>query len=226
MQSTINQRIKDIVSLTGKSVRFVAKEIGISQASMQSCFTGQTKPSFDTLQKLIETYNINPNWLLMGEGEMQKNNNQIKNLNNNHIQITENIDIDKNYIALYDFSSTARYGSFSEMISNEKIIEKYIIPDFKNVDWMISVRGNSMYPKYSSGDIIGCRVLKESRFIQWGKVYAIATREQGILVKRLQQSEINDCIKAVSDNPNYGAFDIPKNEILGIALVVGMVNLE
>ena len=135
-------------------------------------------------------------------------------------------DDDKNAVYLYDTSGSAGYGSFDEMITAEKIVAKYIIPDFKDVDWLIYVKGSSMYPKYSSGDIIALRRLCESKFIQWGKVYVIATREQGLLVKRLEKSEQADCILAVSDNPSYKPFDIPKDEICGIALVVGVLRME
>jgi phage repressor protein C with HTH and peptisase S24 domain len=129
-------------------------------------------------------------------------------------------------ICLYDVSASAGYGNFDEMISQEKVLGKYIVPDFEAADWMIYVKGSSMYPKYSSGDIVACRVLKESRFIQWGKVYVVATTEQGVLVKRLKESEKEDCIKAVSDNPSYDSFDIPKDEIIGIALVIGVIRME
>jgi phage repressor protein C with HTH and peptisase S24 domain len=77
----------------------------------------------------------------------------------------------------YDVSASAGYGSFDEMINAEKLVRNYSILGFTNIDWMIYVAGASMYPKYSSGDIIACRVLHESRFIQWGKVYVIAASE-------------------------------------------------
>ena len=83
-----------------------------------------------------------------------------------------------------------------------------------------------MYPKYSSGDIIACRILHESKFIQWGKVYVVATKEQGMLVKRLEESQKEEHVLAVSDNLSYKQFDIPNDEILGIALVVGVVRME
>jgi hypothetical protein len=57
-------------------------------------------------------------------------------------------------------------------------------------------------------------------------VYVIGTREQGMLVKRVKESKQKDCITAAADNPKYAPFDIPKDEIIGIALVVGVVRME
>ena len=129
-------------------------------------------------------------------------------------------------LLLYDTVAAAGYASFDTMISHEKVVGEFVIPTFTAADWMIYVRGSSMYPKYSSGDIIACKEIKESKFIQWNKVYVIATHEQGLLVKRLMPSDKDDCILAVSDNSNYPAFNIPINEICGIALVLGVVRLE
>ena len=42
----------------------------------------------------------------------------------------------------------------------------YDVPDFKQADFLIRMKGNSMYPKYSSGDIIACAVIKETLFPQ------------------------------------------------------------
>ena len=164
--------------------------------------------------KIIATYpDLDLEWLISGNGNMLKK------------PLTEQSD-HPDAISLYDVSASAGFGNFEEMISQEKVVGKYLVPDFRNVDWMIYVKGSSMYPKYSSGDIIACRVLHESRFIQWGKVYVLATKEQGILVKRIEESEKENCLKAVSDNPAYKPFNVPKDEIVGIALVVGVIRME
>lgn len=120
----------------------------------------------------------------------------------------------------------AGFGNAEFSIKEEDIQGKYIVPDFNGIDFMIRVKGSSMYPKYSSGDIVACRIIQESAFIQWNKTYVIATREQGILCKRLRKSEMADHLLAVSDNKDYPPFDIPRVEITGIALIIGTIRLE
>jgi phage repressor protein C with HTH and peptisase S24 domain len=179
----------------------------------------------DKLQRIASQFpHLNLDWLLTGRAEMllpQKQKNPDTPLFGTILNSEE-----LKFVNLYDAGAAAGYDSFDKMVDNERIIGQYLVPDFRDIDWLIYVKGSSMYPKYSSGDIIACRVLKESRFIQWGKVYVVATREQGMLVKRLEQGDNNDSIRALSDNPAYRPFDIPKNEILGIALVVGVIRME
>ena len=84
----------------------------------------------------------------------------------------------------------------------------------------------SMYPRFKSGDVIACTILHDAKYIQWNRCHVIATREQGILVKRIMPSEQEGCFKIVSDNKDFPPFDLPTEEITGLALVVGCVSLE
>lgn len=142
--------------------------------------------------------------------------------NNN---ITNNIN---KGIPLVNINAVAGFGNSYFAISKADIKEYYTVPKFKycKVDFMIEISGSSMYPKYNSGDVIACTILHERSFLQWNKCHILATREQGIICKRLCQSEKKGHIKAVSDNNNYPPFDIPEEEITGIALVVGVIKLE
>jgi phage repressor protein C with HTH and peptisase S24 domain len=129
-------------------------------------------------------------------------------------------------IPLVGWEAVAGFGNARFAIEKEDVQAEYIVPDFKDVDFMIPLRGSSMYPKYNAGDIVACRIIRESQFIQWNKTYIIATIEQGILCKRLKPSTKPDCYLAISDNKEYDPFDIPINEVTGIALIVGVIRLE
>lgn len=79
----------------------------------------------------------------------------------------------------------------------------YKVPEFDNikVDFMIRARGSSMYPKYNSGDALACLKV----FLQWNKVYVLDT-SQGAMVKRIKQSDKENHILCVSDNPKLRPF--------------------
>ncbi len=131
-------------------------------------------------------------------------------------------------IPLVTEQAAAGFGNQCFAIQADDVKDYYIIPKFRfsHVDFMIEVCGLSMYPHFKSGDVIACTVLHDAKFIQWNRCHVIATRDQGILVKRIMPSEHDDCFRIVSDNKDYPPFDLPKDEITGIALVVGSVSLE
>lgn len=104
--------------------------------------------------------------------------------------------------------------------------ERYVVPMFKGADFLIPVKGSSMYPKYSSGDIVACqRVPMGDLFFQWNKVYVIDTN-QGALIKRIKPGSDKDHILIVSDNEKYDPFELPYSAIHGVALVIGVIRLE
>ena len=83
-----------------------------------------------------------------------------------------------------------------------------------------------MTPKYSGGDLVACKTVKETYFLQWGRVYVICTRSQGVMIKRVQPADDDGWITCVSDNPKYAPFKVPKEDIVSIALVNGAISLD
>lgn len=104
--------------------------------------------------------------------------------------------------------------------------ERYVVPVFKGADYLIPVKGSSMYPKYSSGDIVACqRVPMSNLFFQWNKVYVINTN-QGPLIKRIKPGNTPDHVLIVSDNEKYDPFELPLSAIYSVSLVIGVIRLE
>ncbi len=70
----IIHRIKYIIENSCLSVRCFADEIGINQQTLYKCINGRM-PSVELLQKILSTYpDISAEWLLMGEGDIKKQN--------------------------------------------------------------------------------------------------------------------------------------------------------
>lgn len=188
---------------------------------------GESDIGKKAIEKILNFYqDLNRVWLLTGEGEMCKL---------HHVPVTANTDCIHHPfegrgkpIPLVSQTAVAGFGNSDFTIAEQDVKDYYLVPKFKHchIDFMIEISGSSMYPKYNSGDAVACTIIRESRFIQWNKCHVIATKEQGILVKRLLPGDDPNHIKAVSDNKEYPPFDIPLNEITGIAIVAGVVRLE
>lgn len=118
-------------------------------------------------------------------------------------------------------------GFGTTLFDDQKIEEYYYVKEFKHADFLIRIKGSSMYPKYSSGDIIACKLIKEVLYFQWNKIYAVYTESQGIMVKRIRKSTIDEHhIQLCSDNEKYDPFDIPRSDITAVALVIGVIRVE
>ena len=213
--STQKDRVLQFIDYKGISKNKFYIETGISNGILDK----KSGLSMDTIEKFYSTYpEINPEWLLTGEGSMLKE------------PTPEEMNLKPMADALPLVMPTAigGYGNSAFNFTDRDVKEYYVIPKFKHkqVDFMIEVEGSSMYPKYNSGDVVACRIIKDSKFIQWNKAHVVATHEQGIIIKRIKPSDNKDTLLMVSDNQSYDPFEIPKEEIEGLAIVVGVVRLE
>ncbi|MDR3350738.1 MAG: hypothetical protein LBN98_03690 [Prevotellaceae bacterium] len=217
--TNIKQRILYFIENQNINVSKFYSESGVSYGIL----TQKSKISEDNIVKFLTTYPVvNPEWLLIGKGKMFRSAEPTA-------QQPEAIKSPTG-IPLVSIAAVGGFGNAEFAIKESDVKDYYVVPKFKDrrIDFMIEVAGSSMQPKYNSGDVVACTILKESRFIQWGKVHVIGTREQGILIKRLYPCDNMDkkCVKCQSDNEKYPPFDITHDEITGIAIVVGVIRLE
>ena len=192
-----------------------AEFLGIKQNTLSN-WKARNSIDYDLIISKCEE--INANWLLTGQGPM------LKSISVEEISTKPMADA----LPLVMPTAIGGYGNSAFNFTDRDVKEYYVIPKFKHkqVDFMIEVEGSSMYPKYNSGDVVACRIIKDSKFIQWNKAHVVATREQGIIIKRIKPSDNKDTLLMVSDNQSYDPFEVPKEEIEGLAIVVGVVKLE
>ena len=219
------------------SVRQFEAKIGSSDGKIAKFLTSNSSLKSDTLNMIMENFpQLSIEWLLTGEGDMLKQHTPQEEQTKSReraemaptISTCNNTHDNAPLIPLVTQNAVAGFGNQNFTIQDADVKEYYVVPKFRyhQVDFMIEISGSSMYPKYNSGDVVACTILHDGAFIQWNKCHIVATREQGILCKRLMPGASDDCLKMVSDNPNYPPFDVPKNEITGIALIVGVIRLE
>ena len=209
-----------------------AKRLGISA---QGLSTWMSRNTFDIEAVFSKCEGVSADWLLTGKGNMIKGSEIVENKQNENFESHNSgkDDIPVAYpatkpgegIPLIPISAMA--GALTGEVSVlDYECDHYVVPIFKGADFLINVKGSSMYPKYASGDIVACkRIPMTDLFFQWNKVYVIDTN-QGPLIKRIKRGKDDEHIKIVSDNENYEPFELPLNAIYAVALVIGVIRLE
>ncbi|MBO5850134.1 MAG: hypothetical protein J6Q47_02515 [Paludibacteraceae bacterium] len=66
----ILDRIRKVIFNSGLSDSSFARSINVPQATFSNMFQRQSEPKPSWLESIVEQYNINPDWLLTGNGEM------------------------------------------------------------------------------------------------------------------------------------------------------------
>lgn len=217
----ILERIKDFIDTKGISVSAFERSIGMSNASFGKSLKNGGAIGTDKLENILNTYpEINPNWLITGNGSMLKSDEQslpeVKKMNSRH-----------KGLPLIPMEAIAGFPAIDNDGVSFDDCQHYFIPEFeaKGANFLIRVSGDSMMPLYCNGDIIACRKIAEIHFFQWGGVYVLDT-SQGVLVKYIEECGKNDdCILCVSENKRYKPFPIPKSDIRSLSTIVGLLRL-
>lgn len=215
--NTIHERLKVIVdTFAEKKNTVLASVLGTSEANIRN-YLKNTPPRSDMLEKIVNIYDVNPEWLLMGVGNMLKE---------KDCDVTE--ELSSIGIPLIPIEALAGLaGDDNDGIRYEDC-DRYVVPDFEKsgIEFLVKVSGSSMYPKYSSGDVLACKRIKDVLFFQWGKIYVIDS-SQGQLVKRVFEHENPDYLLLVSENKeNYPPFALPKSDIRSLSIVLGVIRME
>lgn len=73
MDTTINQRIAEVVKMSYLTKNAFAHHIGVSITPILNAFNDDIQPSLNTIVRILECYpDISAEWLLRGDGEMLK----------------------------------------------------------------------------------------------------------------------------------------------------------
>lgn len=71
MIKIMNDRILEILKIKELTALKFAEIMNVQASSISHITSGRNKPSFDFIAKLLEKFpDINPDWLILGEGEM------------------------------------------------------------------------------------------------------------------------------------------------------------
>lgn len=215
-------RIFEYISAKGLKPTRLEKEIGLSNGYLRTQERRDADLGEGVLLKILDyCLDLNPVWVLTGKGNM---------LNTSAQQIIAHEEIpiaykSKEGIPLIPIDAMAGALTENSQAVMEYECEHYVIPMFKGAEFLIPVKGDSMQPKYYSGDIVACKRLPLDTFFQWNRTYVIDS-EQGVLIKRVKQGVDENHIILVSDNPEYDPFPLEKTKIYSLSLVIGVVRAE
>jgi len=208
--------------INGKKVTSysIGKNTNVSRQSIDNYISGKQKPTIENATLIADYLGVSVAWLLNGEPE---------EINNGEPSYKVKYPV-KPFIDIA-YGSCGDQKGFGLSVK-KKDCEGLSLPINTEYDFSIKASGDSMInrmrPERSirSGDIVACRSWKSRNHVRWGEVYALAT-EDGVIIKKVEQSAKEDSIRCVSFNieENYLPYEIPTNEIHDWALVVGVVSV-
>lgn len=219
-------------------IDILLKELNISQTDFARKLGTSTSAVYNwknrdlgskVIKRIIEAFpSVNPAWLMSGEGDVLR-------YKVNEIEVNP-MDWMKDEFAKFPASrkesefvpskeepveeetrprlpvtvAAGRIAEYYGGILRKDCIEVPVNRQYPAYDFTMIVKGNSMEPKFESGDEIACRRVYSN--LEWGRTYVLDTRD-GAFLKRVYDH--GDKIRCVSYNPEYPDMLIDKNDIIG-----------
>lgn len=216
MNESVKERLKEFLSHKGIGQKKFAESCGLSAGFVNS-IVNSIQPK--TMERITMQYpELNPAWLLTGEGKMLKENNE--EISSSGVPHIESIDA---------FCGTGQGFDVSVM---RKDCPVYNIPGAEEADFTIRAKGRSMinraHPNRSirEGDYIACRKPR-TNVIRYGEIYALATPD-GVMVKVVKRCDRDGFITLESFNTEegYEPFEFPIVDIHDMAIVVAVASIN
>lgn len=220
------------IFLEKKGISFYAFEnnLNVSRGSISKAVKEGKSIGSNTLENILNLYpDLNPTWLLTGEGNMLKEESNTPN-DIQSFPLKTDRSIQYQQIPLYDIEATAGLVPlFSDSTYNVPL--DYIsIPNLPKCDGAIYVTGDSMYPLLKSGDIVLYKTINDFKNeIFWGEMYLLSVEMSGeefVLVKYIQKSEDLNFVKLVSQNKHHQDKEVEISKIRALALVKASIRIN
>jgi phage repressor protein C with HTH and peptisase S24 domain len=198
--------------------KFLADTLMTSQSTISKILKGVTLPPDLVVKQLNILYGVDISEKVREARERYENSKYKTETEKEHsIEQVET----KTKPRLPVSAAAGSLAEYSQGVMLEQCEQMPIIRNFPDYDYTMFVKGNSMEPKYESGDEIAIK--KAEYVIEWGKDYVLDTQD-GVIFKKIYEE--GDNIRCVSYNHDeYSDFLVPKNIIFGYYKFVGLVRV-
>ena len=216
----VQERIRKIADeLFNGNISAFCRAIDVKQPTMNTILGDRkSKPSYDVLLNIVnaKALNISAEWLLNGEGDMLTQKKEAPK--------TSSADTTKkNGYITYLLPMSAMGGSLTGFAEPGVLLQncEAVVSPIENIDFAITVYGDSMAPEYPSGSRILIKKINPNLFIDWGKVYVLDT-PNGVIVKEVHESNREGYVSCHSINPDpkFKPFDVLMDEVFGMYRVL------
>jgi len=212
--SPIKERIMYFLEKQQESKLEFFKKTGISPSNFKGV-GAKSEIGSDKLVKILSIYkDINPAWLLTGEGPMLLDTYPVRP--EAVKRLTPHAVPGSTRVPLYNIEAVAGVVAIFDQLAGTEPIAFLEIPHLPQCDGAVYMVGDSMYPLLKSGDIVIYKVLNNLDNLLWGEMYLLSIVHDGdqfVTVKYVKRSETPGHVTLVSYNEHHQPKDFPLESI-------------
>ena len=191
------EKISSFIEYKGITVYELSQRTGVSQSIFSKIMNNSVKKPNIKNAELLEKYF----------------------LENSNFNKLESIITPTGY---YYPNVSAAAGMDKEMVNDELKRIPINLPNWeKGIDF-INVYGDSMYPKFCSGEIIGIKEV-DLQYINFGYAYVVILKDEQVLLKFIKKGVDNEHINLESENKFYEPKEYHLDQIKKVFIIKGVI---
>ena len=191
------ERLKTARKALGYNQEEAAKLCGIARMTWSRYEKGETTPGIIFQKSIAASLNVDPEWLMTGEGMLPKGNGIMAPVSN--YQFTQLPML--TYAAAATFDALKFFENDSEYMGSGYTVLKQPGCDYKNAV-VINIEGNSMEPKFPSGSKIVAVPMPENQWEYASGYIAISLKAEVFMFKRVKSAGPKSIV-LISENPQF-----------------------
>ena len=190
----INKRVKNVLIYSGLNQKDFADKIGVSYTTVNEVLNNKKGPGMNVIQGIAFAFvDISKEWLLTGKGSIKLD--EVNNSNKGKKTIEP-------FKSIPYYPSINTSAGFNFLMDNSQTESIPISIPNVDVQAFINVFGDSMEPKYCSGEIIGFKeVVKE--FVMYGYAYVVQMADGALYLKYIRKGKDEKHWILASENSVY-----------------------
>lgn len=195
------KRLSGLLEESNETTYSLASKLGLTPATISRYANALMKPKVPTVVSMAQIFNVNEAWLMGYDVSKEKNNLKSPDITSDTVTFPVIGEIAAGYdsLAVEDWSGETVEIPLSFLRGRKK--EEYFV---------LSVKGDSMYPLYMDGDKV--LILRQTTLNHSGEIGAIMYEDYATL-KKVEYVNGEDWLKMIPINPQYPPKRIEGSEL-------------
>jgi repressor LexA len=214
MKSTIGERLRTARDNKALDQAVLAEKIGVVTRTLQRWEKGEQIPDGIAITRIAKATNVQPTWLLTGDGEMYP----VPVRHENVYALPASRQRRRMRLAEIPLVSSVPAGKVATMFHPDYVDNYVSVDDIKDPGaFALKVKGNSMAPRIEDGDIVVVSPQTEARS---GDICVIRVNEEDTLKKVKFEGNY---IHLVPLNPEFEPVTVRKKDVNFVWKVVKLI---
>ena len=179
----LGNRLRKARERAGLSQETLAKMLKIGKRTLIDYEKGVSEPKVSVVKSIAEICNVNPNWLLTGEGDMFR-------------RMRDAVEFVPTAVPIISTESPAGFPSLPP--DRDRIEDYLYVPGVPENSYALKVRGDSMLPTIRNGDYV---IFVPTTEIKNGDIVIVRNEWNEVILRRYRVK--NGEVFLTSDNPEY-----------------------